>query len=234
MTGPGEYDVVLISAAMAGAHLVQAAATGRADAADGHSQPGADLGVRYRRVRGEHSDKPLAFRGQMGERLTQRRMTLGREHFLLGRIGPLIRHVLSVERVDGCVRAVCRAHEAPALPPGGGGEPPGQRGWLADLAQVVHQVQPDVLAHVVGVGVAEPVLAANRPDQRGVALDEGLPRLYVAVSGAGYQVDDHRVITRLVDVVSHRFTWDTGCLSGHGQVLLNNCRAICPAAYPRR
>ena len=139
---------------------------------------------------------------EMGVRLAQRRMALGREHFLLGEVDLLIRDFLGVERVDGCVRSACRAHETPALPPGGGSEPSGQRGQLANLAQLIHQLQPDGLAHVVGVGAVEPVLAANRPDQRGVPLDECVPRLCVAVPGARHQVDDYRVIKRLVNVSS--------------------------------
>jgi hypothetical protein len=42
------------------AQLVQAAAAGRPDAADRDAQPGADLGVRHRRVSGEHGDQLLA------------------------------------------------------------------------------------------------------------------------------------------------------------------------------
>jgi hypothetical protein len=39
------------------------------------------------------------------------------------------------------------------------------------------------LADVVGVGAAEPVPAADGPDQRGIPLHERVPRLLVAVSG---------------------------------------------------
>jgi hypothetical protein len=80
------------------------------------------------------------------------------------------------------------------------------------------------LISAYGTDGAEPVLAANRPDQRGVALDECIPRPDVAVSGAGDQADDHRVIARLIDVALHKFTWATGCLSAHGLVLLSNHR----------
>jgi hypothetical protein len=69
-----------------------------------------------------------------------------------------------------------------------------KRGGLADSAELAHQLQPDGLADVVGVGVAEAVLAADGPDQRGVALDEGIPCLFVTVSGAGHQVSHLRVI----------------------------------------
>ena len=39
----------------------------------------------------------------------------------------------------------------------------------------------------------QPVPAADGPDQRGVPLDQRVPRLLVAVSGAGHQVSDHQV-----------------------------------------
>src|SRR5208282_2520993 len=95
-----------------------------------------------------------------------------------------------------------------ALPPGGGGEPARKSGRIADSVQLVHQAQPDALADIVGIGAAEPVPAADRPDQRGVPLHERVPRLLVAVSGAGYQVNDHRIIGHLVSVPSR------GCTRG--------------------
>ena len=63
---------------------------------------------------------------------------------------------------------------------------PGQRGRLAEFAQVVEELEPDCLADVVGIGAAQLVPAADRPDQRGVPLDQGVPRPLVAVRGAGY------------------------------------------------
>ena len=44
-----------------------------------------------------------------------------------------------------------------------------------DLA--VHQREPDGLAYILGVGPLQPVAAADRPDQRGVPLDECVPGL---------------------------------------------------------
>ena len=55
------------------AELVQAAAAARADASDRNAQLGADLGVRYGRVCDEQGDQLLAARGQIRERLAQRR-----------------------------------------------------------------------------------------------------------------------------------------------------------------
>src|SRR5215472_11343491 len=113
----------------------------------------------------------------MTESLAQRRMALGREQSMLGRLSACVRDVIGIERAGGGVPCACRADRALALAAGGSSDPPGQRGRLTDLVQVVHQAQPDALADVVGVSPAEPVPAANRLDQRGVALDEGVPRL---------------------------------------------------------
>src|ERR1700722_9983052 len=101
------------------AHPVQAAAAGRADAADRYAQPGADLGVGHRRVGDEQGDQLLAVRGKLGDGLAQRRLAFGREQFLLGR-GPLVPDVPGVERVGQRV-----ALDALALPAGGGADPPG-------------------------------------------------------------------------------------------------------------
>jgi Alpha/beta hydrolase len=46
-----------------------------------------------------------------------------------------------------------------------------------------------------GVGAAEPVPAADGPDQRGVPLDKGVPGLLVAICRAGHQVIDRRAST---------------------------------------
>ena len=75
-------------------------------------------------------------------------MPLGREQFLVGRTSLLVREAPGVEGVDGCVRSVCCAQDPPALPAGSGGEPPGQRGRIADLIQLARQAEPDVLADV--------------------------------------------------------------------------------------
>ena len=151
-----------------------------------------------------------------------RRYRLGREQVLIGRPGLLVGHGLGVERVPGRVRPAGRADQARALPAGGGGEPSGQRGWLADRAQVVHQAQPDALADVVGVGAAEPVLTADRPDQRGVPLDQGIPRALVAASGPGHQVGGPRVIMRRAGAGLRGPPRAIGCHSGHDLVLLSN------------
>ena len=54
--------------------------------------------------------------------------------------------------MPGSLRSPGGAQDPAAFPPGGGGQPAGQRGRVADPVQLVHQPQPDVLADVVGVG----------------------------------------------------------------------------------
>ena len=120
----------------------------------------------------------------------------------------LVGDVLDVSQIPGGLRSSCLAHGPEAFVPGGGGEPARKRGRFADLVKPFHQVQPDVLANVVGVGAAQPVLAADRPDERGVPLDECVPRLLFAVSGARHQVSDRWV------------TSDRAYFSGHDLVLL--------------
>ena len=90
--------------------------------------------------------------------------------------------------------------DALAFPPGRGSKPARERGRIADVAQLVHQQQPDVLAGVGGIGGVQPVPAAERPDQRGVPLHQRGPRALVAVPGACYQ-GDHRVVALRLSVM---------------------------------
>jgi hypothetical protein len=178
------------------AHLGQAAAAIRADAADRYAELGADLGVGQWRVRDEQGDQPLAVWRQVSERLAQCRVALRSEQLVFGRPRLLGREVLGVKRADGRVRSAGRAQDPLALPAGCGGEPSGQRGRLADLVQLVHQAQPDALADILRVGAVEPVPAADRPDERRVPLDERVPGPLVASSRPRHQVNDQQAIVR--------------------------------------
>ena len=103
---------------------------------------------------------------------------------MLNRLGVTVRQVLQYLRVIG--------HQAPhaadpaAFPPGRGGYPARERCRITQVIQALHQVQPDMLDDVFGGGAADRVPAADGPDQRGVSLDEGVPRLPIAVSGPAY------------------------------------------------
>ena len=90
---------------------------------------------------------------------------------------------------------------------------PGKRGRIADLAQLVHQQQPDVLADVGGLGGVQPVPAAERPDQRGIPLHQRGPRALVAVPGA-YHHGGHRVAAHRLSIVGGILVY------GHGAALL--------------
>ena len=70
------------------------------------------------------------------------------------------------------------------------------------LPQMARQLEPHGLADVLGIGAAQLVPAADRPDQRGVPLDEGAPRLLVGVGGAGHQGSDGQVIAHRGQVLS--------------------------------
>jgi hypothetical protein len=63
----------------------------------------------------------------------------------------------------------------------------------------VHELSPDALAYGAGIGVVQPMPAADRPDERGVLLDLRVPRLFPAVSRASHQVGDQQII-------AHRLT----------------------------
>jgi len=80
----------------------------------------------------EQADELLAARRQVRERLPQRRVALGREHLPFRRLRVVARHVLGVHRITQGLLPAGRAHHPAALPPGGRGQPAGQRRRLAD------------------------------------------------------------------------------------------------------
>jgi len=91
------------------------------------------------------------------------------------------------------------------------------RGRVADLADVVHHLQPDGLPGLVGVG--QPVPAAERPHQRGVPLDDRISRPLVAVARVHHQAGDWHGS-------GHR-----GCLNSHFRDLLPLHRAADPGRF---
>jgi hypothetical protein len=74
----------------------------------------------------EQGDQVLTARRQAGERLAQRNMPLGGQQLLFGDPGLVVVDILSVQRQDGGLRAVCGAQDPGAFEPGGGGQPPRQ------------------------------------------------------------------------------------------------------------
>ena len=180
------------------AELVDVAAAGGADAADGDAEPDADLGVGHGRVLKQQGDQLLAGGRQCGERLAQRGVALGGEQVLVGGPGLVIGHGLDIGHVSGWRRFLRGAQDLKALSAGHGDEPAWEGGRVADLVQVADQLQPDLLAHVLGVGVGQPVFAADRPDQRAELLDQGIPGVLIARCGAGHEVNDDRVVAHRV------------------------------------
>ena len=128
-------------------------------------------------------------------------VALGDDQLMLGDPGLLARGVLGGQHIAGSMRFPRCSQGLAAFVPGGG-EPAMRRGQVADSVKLVHELQPDGLADIAGVGAAQLVPAADGPDQRGAPLDEFIPRLLVAVSGASYQIGDRRVTTHRVSVLS--------------------------------
>src|SRR5580704_4997816 len=121
-------------------------------------------------------------------------------------------------RRRAAARSRRRCHYPVAFP-AGGCQPGRYRGRVAEAVQVSGQVQPDGLADVVGVGVAQLVPAADGPDRRGVPFDECIPCLPVPAAGAYPQVGDRWVITR----APARAAAVLGRVSGWGSVVIMVC-----------
>src|ERR1039457_6158268 len=65
---------------------------------------------------------------------------------------------------------------------------------LAEATDLLDQQQPDALANVVDILTVQLVANADGPHQRGVPLDEFIPRPLVAVAHASDQGNDRRVV----------------------------------------
>jgi hypothetical protein len=85
----------------------------------------------------------------------------GLQQFLIGCCGALIGEEFGVQQVLGRVLPGRGPCFPVAFAPGGGCQPAGKRAWVPEGVQVSHQVEPDVLADVLGVGFGEPVPAAD-------------------------------------------------------------------------
>ena len=144
------------------------------------------------RVVDEQGEQLLAARGQLPERLAKGSVPFGREQVLLGCLGVIVGDGLGGQRMPGAAGSPGRAQDAAAFAPGGGRQPAGKRGWVADLVQLIQKLEPDVLGDVLGVGGVDPVPAADGPDQRGIPFHQRVPGLLLAVPGPGHQAGDHR------------------------------------------
>src|SRR5262249_25247953 len=118
------------------AQHVQAAPAGGADAAPPAAQRSADLCVRHRRAFDDQRSKSLAVRRQAGERFAERCVPLRDEQFLLRYPCLLVRDVLAVKRVPGSLRTAHGAQGPAAFTLSGGGQPAGQRGWIAEVVEL--------------------------------------------------------------------------------------------------
>ena len=136
------------------AEFVQAAAAGGSYAADRNAQRGADPGVGHGRVLDEQGDQLLAAGRQGQECHAQSGLPLGHEQLVLGRPGLLTGGEAGLGSIVGRVRTRHSARDPQAFPAGRGGQPACQRGRIADLSDVPHELQPDALGDVAGLGVA--------------------------------------------------------------------------------
>ena len=57
--------------------------------------------------------------------------------------------------------------DAAAFAPGGGGQPAGKRSRVAQAVQLIHELEPDVLGGVFGVGGLQPAARRSWPGSPG-------------------------------------------------------------------
>lgn len=78
---------------------------------------------------------------------------------------------------------------------------------------MVDELQPDGLPDVLSIGAAQPVAAADGPDERSVPLDEGIPRLLVAIAGARHQISDHHLSSHRTETLEALSGWAAARIS---------------------
>ena len=91
--------------------------------------------------------------------------------------------MVSAASAYAALQVAGRPQDAAAFAAGGGGQPAGQRGRIAQAVQVVHEGEPDGLGGVLGVGGLQPVPAADGPDQRGVPVHQLVPGCWLPLRG---------------------------------------------------
>ena len=79
--------------------------------------------------------------------------------------------------------ALAALQDAQALAAGGGADPGAEAVGVAQPADVLDGAQPRELGDVVGVGVGQPVRAADAADEHGVAVDQLAPGLRLSLGG---------------------------------------------------
>ena len=153
-----------------------------------------DVRVGMRRVADEHRQQPLAAGWQFGEGHAQRRVPLSHQDLLVDHrvVHEKHRVVQACPQPLGFAR---RGHDAQAFARGGRRQPARQGGGLAELAELLHQQEPDILSHVLDVMIAQPVPGADCIHQGCIAVDKLVPRVLVPPGRAGHERDDMRVVT---------------------------------------
>ena len=172
----------------------QGARPGRADGSDRDPGPAADLGVRHRRVLGEHRQQQPLPPAQRREALQQDCVPL-RAHqvgvlLVLGDEPGLPGLVLGI----GGLHPRRDRHQAERFPLGRGDQPGRQRPRFPEVAEMLEQPQPDVLRDVLHLAGLQLVVLPDGDDQRGVPVDDLAPRILVAPLGGGHEQRDVRAV----------------------------------------
>ena len=164
------------------AQFVQAAAAGGADAADRDAEPGADLGVRQGRVGGQQGDQPLAVRGEDRSNASRSAACRSAASSSCSAVAACSSgRVLGVQVVPGGQRS-CGRRAAPGQHSRRVvvASQPGSAAGLRRLPRWSTRCSQTFGLTSAASALAKPVLAADGPDQRGVPLDQRIPRLLVA------------------------------------------------------
>src|SRR5215472_11008600 len=86
-------------------------------------------------------------------------------------------------------------HDPQALALSSGSQPSGQRGRLAQVAELFDEPQPHGLADIFDVGPAQLIARADRPHHRRVPFDDIVPGVLIAVGSPSHESDHGWVVT---------------------------------------
>jgi hypothetical protein len=77
---------------------------------------------------------------------------------------------------------------------------------VLDTVNVLEQAEPGRLGDVSGVALCQLEFVGNRPDESGVLIDQGLPRLPISLPGAPHQARDIRCLNASLQHRRHFFS----------------------------
>ena len=187
---PGQDGVVNADGGQFAPESPQAAGPGRPDAADRHPEPDGGVGITAAR-RGHQAPEQSPILGrQPAKRHSYSRVPVPCHGLAFGRM-ITVQRAESVSLLDRKL-PLAVPDDQEALPADGRSQPPADRAWLAQRADVLNQAQPRRLHDIATGRQVQPVRPGDPVHHPVVPANEFLPRLTLSGRYAAHEVCDRR------------------------------------------